>query len=405
MSDPLGQSQVIPYLKGLSGMGHEIFLLSCEKRNIDAGDISKLQNELEKSGIHWSYLNYTKRPPVLSTLFDIRKIKKESKRIVLENKIDIVHCRGYITALAGLWLKSKFGLKFVFDMRGFFADERVEGGLWNLKNPIYNWVYNYFKKKEKMFFRDADQIVCLTENGKEIINSWKIKNEPLPVTVIPCCADLDFFDRSNVNEKEKISLMNNLGLTENDFVISYLGSVGTWYMPDEMLDFFKVLSEKRKESKFLFISPDSPETIISSAIRKGISPENIIVRKAKRTEVPLYVSSSQLSIFFIKPVFSKRASSPTKMGEIMGMGVPLICNRNVGDVNKIIDDSKAGYALSEFTREEYITAVNKIDELLEIPPEQIREAAKKYFSLSDGVEKYHHIYTQLSKERFANGKS
>ena len=32
MTDPLGQSQVIPYLQGLSKHGYEIFLLSCEKK-------------------------------------------------------------------------------------------------------------------------------------------------------------------------------------------------------------------------------------------------------------------------------------------------------------------------------------------------------------------------------------
>ena len=31
MTDPLGRSQVLPYLQGLSERGHEITLLSCEK--------------------------------------------------------------------------------------------------------------------------------------------------------------------------------------------------------------------------------------------------------------------------------------------------------------------------------------------------------------------------------------
>ena len=36
-------------------------------------------------------------------------------------------------------------------MRGFWPDERVEGGLWNLQNPLYKLVYNYFKKKKETF--------------------------------------------------------------------------------------------------------------------------------------------------------------------------------------------------------------------------------------------------------------
>ena len=35
--------------------------------------------------------------------------------------------------------------KLLFDTRGFWADERVDGGLWNLKNPIYNYLFEYLK--------------------------------------------------------------------------------------------------------------------------------------------------------------------------------------------------------------------------------------------------------------------
>ena len=45
-----------------------------------------------------------------------------------------------------------------------------------------------------------------------------------------------------------------LGLPENELVISYLGSIGAWYMLDEMLEFFSVIKEKYTGAKFLFIT-------------------------------------------------------------------------------------------------------------------------------------------------------
>lgn len=396
MADPLGQSQVLPYLYGLSQKGHEIFLISFEKKQVRQDAIMELEDELEKNKIHWTHLWYTKKPPVLSTMLDVDRLKKKAKKIFPDNKIQIVHCRGYITALAGLWLKKKYNVRFLFDMRGFFADERVEGNLWNLKNPLYKWVYNYFKKKEKQFFIKADHIVSLTEKGKRIINDWKLVQADLPVTVIPCCADLDHFNYDTINIFSQESWRERLKIGKTDFIISYLGSIGTWYMPDEMLDFFNVLLAKRPEARFLFITAEPKEEIISAAVKKRIPAEQIIIQKASRSEVPLLLSLSNISVFFIKPVFSKSASSPTKMGEIMGMGIPLICNRNVGDINEIIDETKAGYAISDFNEKEYSDAVNRINNLLKIPKENIRESAKKYFSLSEGVEKYDGIYNQLS---------
>lgn len=396
MTDPLGQSQVIPYLEGLSAMGHEIFLLSCEKRAADHSAILSLKKYLDTKGIRWSYLNYTKRPPVISTLFDVINIRKRAKKIAHENNIETVHCRGYITALAGMRLKKKSGLRFVFDMRGFFADERVEGGLWNLKNPVYKWVYQYFKKKERLFFTHADHSVSLTEKGKGIIQSWNLPGQPIPVEVIPCCADLDLFNPKNAGSADKAKWKEKLGIHQSDFVISYLGSIGTWYMLEEMLDFFRMLKNSRPNAKFLFITSENKTEISEKAGMKNISADDIIVQKADRKDVPVLLSLSHISIFFIKPVFSKSASSPTKMGEIMGMGIPLICNSGVGDVDDIMIDSGAGILLNSFEEEEYLKAIEKLEKILIIPPENIRKYAEKYFSLSDGVKKYNSIYKSLS---------
>ena len=61
-------------------------------------------------------------------------------------------------------------------MRGFWADERVDGKIWDLKNPVFKSIYNFFKKKEKQYFSQSDAIVSLTENGKQEILSWDLEN-------------------------------------------------------------------------------------------------------------------------------------------------------------------------------------------------------------------------------------
>ena len=398
MTDPLGQSQVIPYLKGLSAKGHNIFLISCEKKSGDSVEFKSIHAVLEKEKIHWSPLKYTSKPLVLSTIYDLRKIKKTASKIIETNAIEIVHCRSYIAALAGLSMKKKYGVKFVFDMRGFWADERVDGNIWNLKNPVFKSVYSYFKKKEKEFLINADQTISLTESAKKIILNWTLTTKPLPIQVIPTCADMDFFSKKNISEENRISWMSKLGITESDFILSYLGSLGTWYMPEEMLDFFKVLLQKQSNSKFLFITPDLPEMILKMAEKKGIPAEKIIVQKATRNEVPVLIALSQISIFFIKPVFSKKASSPTKMGEIMGMGVPVICNSNVGDVDEIIESSNCGYIINSFDEPAYEKAIHAISRLINIKPDEIRKSAEKYFSLQSGVDKYDKVYLSLEKD-------
>ena len=76
MTDSLGQSQVIPYLIGLTKNGYSFTLISCEKEENFAQNKSKIQSILDANNIAWQPISYTKKPPVLSTVYDVNRIKK-----------------------------------------------------------------------------------------------------------------------------------------------------------------------------------------------------------------------------------------------------------------------------------------------------------------------------------------
>lgn len=393
MTDPLGQSQVIPYLSGLSAMGHQIWLMSCEKPERYATDKDLIRNLLTSNGITWVPIPYTSTPPVISTIGDIRRMRREALKCVQENNIDLLHCRSYISALSGMFVKQKTSKPWIFDMRGFWADERVDGNIWNLSNPLYRFIYNYFKRKEKQYLTDAAGVVSLTSNAAREINSWK-GFENTQITVIPCCADLDHFQKDTSAAQ---AFRTELNISDNNFVLSYLGSVGTWYMLDEMLQFFKQLLQSRPNALFLFITGDKPETILNKALEMGIPASSIRVRKASRKEVPRIASLSDASVFFIKPVFSKKASSPTKMGELMSMGIPLVCNAGVGDVEEILLDGGNGVLVSEFNNESYNKAVRELEKVLHLDPASEKACAQKYYSLSNGVKAYNDLYNRIGQ--------
>jgi glycosyltransferase involved in cell wall biosynthesis len=396
MTDNLGQSQVIPYLIGLSKLGYNITILSCEKHENYKLKQEQIATILSNNNIHWSPINYTASPPILSTIKDIVALRKKAKYLQSQTKFDIVHCRSYISAKIGVWMKQKYGTKFVFDMRGFWADERVDGGIWNLKNPIFYIVYKYFKYLENRYLLYSDYIISLTYTAKEfLLNKTSSFSQSLKIKVIPCCADLEHFKQSENIKFQTLELRKKLDIDKNDFVLSYLGSLGTWYMQEEMFDFFKTLLIVKPQSKFLFITTDSPEYIYSIAKVKNIPKESILVRKASRDEVPVYISLSDVSIFFIKPLFSKKASSPTKMGEILAMGVPIVCNSNVGDVESIMKNSNSGWLINNFSQNEYKSIINNMLNDLPLNKDDLRNTALKYYSLEDGIIKYNEVYKNM----------
>jgi glycosyltransferase involved in cell wall biosynthesis len=395
MTDSLGRSQVIPYLAGLTTRGYEIHLISFEKKHIARQDTEAVASLLKSHRIHWHPLQFLTYPPLFSKAADVLKIHYYAQKLHRKEHFDIVHCRSYIAALAGLKLKSLYKVKFVFDMRGFWANERIEGGIWNMKNPVYRFFYFYFKKKERKFFQYADAVVSLTHNGKSEIKRMFGSEVASKTHVIPCCVDTQLFDKSALDPDVALALRHDLGLNGSTFVLSYLGSVGTWYMTEQMLDFFSILKTKYKTARFLFISPDDPLHLETMAVKAGLQPKDIAVVKSPRHMVPYYLSMSHMSVFFIKPVFSKKASSPTKQAEIMSMGIPLVCNAGIGDTDLLMQDKTAGIMLRDFSPQEMQRAVDAIQNSLKTDPALIREKALKFFNLDDGVEAYHQIYKKV----------
>ncbi len=391
MTDPLGQSQVIPYLKGLSKEGFKINILSFEKTERFKKYKSLIAEELKNSSIDWYPMKYTRRPLVFSTLHDIRKMICKSVSIVKEKNISLLHCRSYIAAIAGLRIKKKYEIPFIFDMRGFWADERIDGGLWKLSNPIYRIIYKYFKKKEIELIKRSDFIVSLTAKAKEIILGFKnITIKPEKISIIPCCADLEHFNYEKC-ENSIVKFRDKVGIGAEKFVVSYLGSTGTWYMLDEMIEQFKMFKIRIPNSVFLIITQDDKNIILKRLIFHGLKSDDVIIREASRNEVPEFLSLSNVSLSFIKPCFSKNASSATKMGEIMGMGIPVICNA-IGDIKTIVEITNCGYCLDNYSEEEYEKACDYIISKKFPAKNEIREAARKYYSLESGIERYKKIY-------------
>jgi glycosyltransferase involved in cell wall biosynthesis len=312
------------------------------------------------------------------------------------HEVALLHCRSYISALAGLEIKKRFNIPFVFDMRGFWADERIDGKIWNLSNPVYKFIYDFFKRKEKAFLQQSAHVVSLTENAKREILSWNLSGlSPGKITVIPCCADLGHFHPDRVDSALSRKLRNELNLPESCKILIYLGSLGTWYMSEEMMQFFSVLRKQDPDYLFLLVTRDSAEMLESLCRKYEIPPASIRVKSAERDEVPALIAMSTASVFFILPSYSKKASSPTKLAELMAMGIPVICNEGVGDVAEIIEKSNAGWAVSDFSAASLDTVAHKLINSEAIDRQKLRKAAEEYGSLEKGVMAYAGIYKSL----------
>jgi glycosyltransferase involved in cell wall biosynthesis len=397
LTDPLGRSQILPYLLGLRQEGFEISIISFEKPDrlkMYKQDIEAIVNNAQ---IAWHPLPYTKRPPVLATLYDIWQMNKATKAIHKAKPIDIIHCRSYISALIGLGFKQKHGTKFLFDMRGYWADERVDGKIWDIKKPLYKWIYNYFKKREIAFLENVDHIIVLTHASKAELLARKNLNIKCDITVIPCCVDIGHFNTKALNADKLMRIKQGLTLLPKHELMIYVGSIGTWYMLPEMLLFYKALIENKPNVQFLFLTTEPIELIAAACKKIDLSMDKILVQSASRDEVPYFISLANYSIFFILPAFSKTASSPTKQGEVMAMGKPIICNNMVGDTAYVIEHYNAGIVCTNFDFD-YLKKMTLSFDYLKFDALNITKGANEFYGLKQGVANYKMAYKALTKK-------
>ncbi|MCE3259803.1 MAG: glycosyltransferase [Bacteroidetes bacterium] len=388
LSDSLGQSQILPYLTGIAENGYNITILSCEKTERLKTEQNKIEELLKKNRIEWKHIPYDEQGGFTSRMKYLAQLSEIAEKEHAQKKFQLVHCRSYLSSWIGLKLKRKYNIPFIFDMRGFWANERVEGNIWSRKNPIHLLAYRYFKFKEKQFLKHSSAIVSLTHAAAGFLDKTYPRYEIGKKTeVIPCCVNTTLFDPS-FYQKEKSE-------RDKDHLLVYTGSIGTWYYTREMIDCVLVMKKTIPDVKLLIVTRDLDA--LDKVLENYSDKEKEIIQResASYSMIPSLLSRAKASIFFIKPSFSKMASSPTKMAECWAMDLPIITNPGIGDNDLYFKDNRGGLLIDAFTPEAYEKAAREYLRIIE-KHGSYRDIAVNHFNTKTAVAKYSAIYNSLT---------
>lgn len=382
LMEPLGKSQVYPYLRELS-TDYDISLVTFENPADlkDQDRFERMRADVESHDIDWRPLKYHNRPSLPATIWDISTGIKISRQLIREHGIDIVHARSYIPSVIALACKWRFDTSFVFDMRGFWADERVEGGIWNEGD----FIYRVAKWLERRFIKHADVVISLTDAGIEAMKEFSYVDKDVRFEQIPTCTDLNSFCLPDGQSDGR------------PFTLGYVGSVGTWYKFDDVLECFQILQDAKPDSRLYILNKGQHDYINERLNEYGIPDENVFVESVEHEEISKRIQKMDAGIFFYKQTFSKKGTSPTKMGEFLASGVPCMSNAGVGDVKSLLTENSVGVVLDNFTIEEKRRSVEELVDLAMSPEigQRCRHFAEEYYSLSAGVREYSNIYNSL----------
>ena len=325
LTDPLGRSQVVPLILELS-KDYNVNIISFEKKIFYQSSYNEISNKFFKNNInHYKikfYKNYFVKTLSFFNYFLV------ILKLIFFNKVELIHIRGYqpIIFLYPILLFKK--LKIIFDIRGFWPEEKIDRNNWS-KN---NWIYKVFKILEKYFFKYSKIIICLTKHSKEIIieNHNIDKNK---IHIIPTCSSKIKF---NINE-ELIS--TNKIINEEFIKIGYLGTTIGAYNFNKTLELIKTLIDNNIKFKFYVYTFDDKKNLVTKFKKNKINENFYFIKNINYDNIEKYLSQLDFVIFYLNNNYSIKASFPTKISECLLSGVPIICNNFNKDIEYIIKNN------------------------------------------------------------------
>jgi glycosyltransferase involved in cell wall biosynthesis len=391
--DPLGASQIVPYLKGITAAQGSLVILSFEKPERGTTGMTRMAEELAAFGIRWKSLRFTAGLGAPGKVWDLSRMYFWGARLAIQNGAKIVHTRGHPTAQVGFFIKRLFGAKLIFDFRGLWVDERVDKGGWDLRRPLHRLQYRHFKNTERKLLARADQVVVLTHAVvDEVIKLGA--SPPSKITVIPCCADFEYFPLATAQRRAKAR--ESIGIPADALVLGYLGSVGRMYMLDRYFRLFELGAAKRRDVHALVITQDvdALRKVLGNSL-PGALHSRVHVKPATRDEAPEVIAAMDVLVSFIQPSYARMAASPTKLAECFAEGIPAICNAGVGDVAEQIDQLGAGIILDPASDDDLSRAADRLGEIRAMGGLRLRNEAQQILGLEVAVARYRSVYSKL----------
>ncbi|MDQ3571809.1 MAG: glycosyltransferase [Actinomycetota bacterium] len=385
LEDPLVRTQVVAYLEGLARNGHTIHLLTYEPKLGRDRKLS-LAAELAGNGITWHSLRYHKRPSLPATVYDALLGAAVGGWLVRKHRLDAVHARSHVPAATGLILRRLMGRKLIFDIRGLLGDEYADAGRWRRDGAAYRlttWI-------QRLAIERSEGVVVLTERVRDHL--FESRRER--VGVIPCCADLDRLAADTNSSQE---LRAALGLSDRPVMV-YVGKLTAPYMDREMVEFFAVARRADPRLAFLVLTQAPAASIQGEFGRAGVSADDFRITRSDPERIGDYLALARFAISFCAPTFARIASSPTKIGEYLGAGLPVVSGPGIGDMDAILG-AGVGAVVSSFDAGAYERAADDVRELVSDPATRARcrAVARETFSLDEvGVPRYDRLYREVA---------
>ena len=389
ISNPILQSQGLPYLFNISSSSNKAHVLSFENSDIDIErnpEFNAIFSQFSKRiDFHFVRINRKSRLPVW-TNFILRGLKV----IICVNKqfdIKVLHARSFFPAFLSIIYKTffKHNVSVIYDNRGLAIDERIFTGELR-KNSIKEKI---LRGIERRIFNKCDMMVVVSKAFQNYINiSYPeiFNKQNNKMVVIPNRTML------HMNEQEIMEAKKNL---KGKIICVYNGSAASWQGIDKLYVIFSLIIKEIPSSSLKIITYN-PEIFRTYIPVSEISSEKLDILKVASSKVHHELAKSTFGLLFREPGLVTRASSPIKFAEYLASGLPVLLLEGIGDTEEVILNYGVGVIIRG---NNYKDAIIEMKTLLKDPDihEKCIQVARKEFDIGQSYTQYKSIYQNLTR--------
>ena len=305
------------------------------------GDQEKIESSriaCQNAGCGYESISVIRSPVALGSLLSATIGYRHIRRVIKQQKIDVVMPRSILPALSSLLALRGRKERLVFEADGLPIDERVEfSGLSNT-----SFIYRFLRDIEAQVVRRADYVLTRSLKASEILIARAGSGvDPDKFINFNNGRDSDVFSVKSDSYSKRVK--NELGIPKDSELVIYVGSIGGKYLLYEMLKLFSYIKDFNKDTHFLILTGDV-ENVEKEISLMQIATGSITVMTVNSDKVSYYVAAADLGLSLIKPSYSMQAVSVLKIGEYLLSGVPVISTAGIGNSSETC--LEAGFVIS-----------------------------------------------------------
>ncbi|MEO5679866.1 MAG: hypothetical protein ABIS47_09360 [Acidimicrobiales bacterium] len=351
----VGASQVLPYVERLAAGGRPVELHSFEQDDV-TGDLG--------AGIRWHPHRFGRGGQAAGAV-------RVAVGAAALRGVGLVHARSDLAAASALIGRPA---AWVWDVRSFWVDQRISLGMVRSGSVVERTL----RSIEGQAARRSTAIITLTQAAIDELARRYGAGIASKAHVVTTCVDLQRFGPSPWPDRSLSVLLS--------------GSYNALYDLPSMLGVVEALRRHRPTALTLLRPDPTPwdADVLAAGGRVGAS---------SFAAMPGHVAGHHVGLSVCRAADPRAlmAAMPTKIGEFLASGRPVVVNAGLGDCDALLPAAGAGVVMAGTDGVAVDRAAAQLLDLVDDPatPERCRRLAEDHFSLEGAVATLQGIYRRI----------